>query len=159
MTPEGYARLRAELDQIRKIDRPAISAAIEVARAHGDLKENAEYHAAKDRQGMIEARLRVVESKLALAQVIDPETLSGTRVTFGATVTLLDLDTDEEHVYSIVGDEEAEFSHGLISYLAPIARGVLGKEEGDESSFEVGAGRRKFEILHVEYKKITLAPE
>lgn len=158
MLPEGRDRLRAELENLKKVQRPAISAAIEEARAHGDLKENAEYHAAKDKQGMIEARIRTLETKLALAQVVDPEKLSGKRVSFGATVKLLDLDTDEELVYSIVGDEHTSFKHGLISYKSPIARGILGREEGDEVTIEVGAGQRNFELLDVDFVKVELMP-
>ena len=158
MMPEGRDRLRAELEHLKKVERPAISAAIETARAHGDLKENAEYHAAKDKQGMSEARVRLIETKLALCQVVDPEKLGGSRVSFGATVTVLDLDTDIEAVYGIVGDEEASFKHGLLNYKSPIARGLMGKEEGDEVSIEVGAGTRTFEILEVEFKRIPLPP-
>lgn len=158
MTPAGRDRLKDELEHLKKVERPAISAAIEEARAHGDLKENAEYHAAKEKQGLSEARVRLLETKLALAEVIDPLRLNGNRISFGATVTLLDLDTDEELTYAIVGDEEADFKHGLLNYKSPIARGVLGKEEGDEVSIEVGNGTRSFEILDVEFKEIKLAP-
>ena len=159
MLPEGRDRLRAELEHLKKVERPAISAAIEEARAHGDLKENAEYHAAKEKQGMSEARIRLLETKLALAQVVDPEKLGGERVSFGATVRVLDVDTDEEAVYAIVGDEEADFKHGLLNYKSPIARGLMGKEEGDEVVIEVGAGTRNFEVLEVDFKKIELAPQ
>lgn len=158
MLPEGRDRLRAEVDHLKKVERPAISAQIETARAHGDLKENAEYHAAKDKQGMTEARIRTLETMLALAQVIDPLKLSGSRISFGATVELLDLDTDETLRYCIVGDQETSFKHGLISYKSPIARGILGREEGEEVSIEVGNGTRNFEILEVDFDEIDLSP-
>jgi transcription elongation factor GreA len=159
MLPEGRDRLRAELDHLKKIERPAISAGIEVARAHGDLKENAEYHAAKDKQGMSEARIRLLETKLALAQVVDPEKLGGERVSFGATVTVLDTDSDVETVYGIVGDEEADFKHGLLNYQSPIARGLMGKEEGDDVAIVVGAGTRHFEVIDVDFRRIPLPPK
>lgn len=156
MIPAAHARLRDELDQLKRVERPRISASIEEARAHGDLKENAEYHAAKDKQGLVEARIRALETRIALADVIDPERLGGSRVSFGATVKLLDLDTDEELVYAIVGEEEADFRHGLLNYKSPIARGILGKEEGDEVTIEVGSGQRNIEIIEVEFKPIAL---
>ena len=156
MLPEGRDRLRAELDRLKNHERPAISQQIEVAREHGDLRENAEYHAAKDKQGMVEARIRDLETKLALAQLIDPERLSGSRVTFGATVKLLDVDSDEELLYRIVGEEEASFKHGLINSKSPIAQGVLGREEGDEVKVATASGTRRFEILEVSYVKIEL---
>ena len=154
MTPASYRKLAAELDRLKTVERPAISAAIEEARAHGDLRENAEYHAAKDKQGHIEARIRVLETKIALSQVIDPASLSGAVVRFGATVTLLDLDNDEEMTLSIVGEDEADFKKGLLNYASPIARGLFGKEEGEEVSIEAPAGTRNFEILKVVYKAI-----
>lgn len=159
MLPLGRERLKTELDHLRGVERPSISQAIEVAREHGDLRENAEYHAAKEKQGFVEARIRDLEAKLALAQVIDPERLSGHRVTFGATVTLLDTATDEELVYSIVGEEEASFKHGLINFKSPIAQGILGREEGEEVKVSTPSGDRTFEILEVEFKRIELAPE
>lgn len=159
MLPEGRDRLKTELDHLKRFERLQVSQAIETAREHGDLRENAEYHAAKDKQGMIEARIRELESRLAMAQVIDPEKLGGSRISFGATVTLLDKGTNEELVYAIVGDEEADFKHGLISYKSPIARGILGKDEGDDVSIQTGNGTRKFEILTVEYKRIPLPPQ
>ena len=156
MTPAGKKRLEAELERLRTVERPAIVVAIEEARAHGDLKENAEYHAAKDRQGQIEARIREFETKVGLAEVIDPTSLSGDRVRFGATVRLLDLDLDEEITYSIVGEDEADFRSGLISYQSPIARAVLGREEGDEVEVITGNGTRNLEIVEVQYKDIVL---
>ncbi len=159
MTPAGHARLTNELDQLKRFERPAVSKAIETAREHGDLKENAEYHAAKDKQGMIEARIRLIEARIALAQVIDPLRLSGSRISFGATVTLLDLDTEDERTYAIVGEDEANFKHGLISYKSPIARGILGRLEGDDVEVPVADGVRSFEILTVSFQEIPLPAE
>ena len=156
MTPAGKIRLRKEIDFLRNIERPRISKEIEIAREHGDLKENAEYHAAKDKQGIVEAKLRMKSVMLSAAQVIDPLNLSGSRVMFGATVTLLDVNKDTEIIYSIVGEHEADIKHGLLNLKAPIARGVLGKEEGDEAKVKTGSGIRIFEILDVEYKEIPL---
>ena len=159
MTPDGFARMNAELEWRRSIERPAISKEIEVAREHGDLKENAEYHAAKEKQGLVEARIREMEAKIAMAQVVDPEKLDGRRISFGATVDLCDLDTDEEMTYSIVGEDESDFRTGLLNYQSPIARGILGKEEGDEVEITVGNGKRTLEILDVRFESIALAPQ
>ena len=156
MTPAGKVRLRKEVDFLKNIERPRISKEIEVAREHGDLKENAEYHAAKDKQGIVEAKLRVMEGMLSAAEVIDPTKMSGNRVVFGATVTLLDVKNDQELIYSIVGEHEADFKKGLLNLKSPIARGVLGKEEGDEVTVKTGAGDRIFEILEVEFREIPL---
>ena len=158
MTPAGKTRLRKEVDYLKTVERPRISKEIEIAREHGDLKENAEYHAAKDKQGIVEAKLRIMEAMLSTAEVIDPTKMSGQRVVFGATVTLLDMDNDQELTYSIVGEHEADFKKGLLNLKAPIARGVLGKEEGDEVTVKTGAGDRMFEILEVEFKEIPLPP-
>lgn len=158
MTPAGRRRLSEELDHLRTVDRPKISQAIEEARAHGDLSENAEYHSAKDQQGMIEARVRELETKLSLAQIIDPTTVvASSMVRFGATVTLLDLDTNEEFTYAIVGEDEADHKNGLLNFRAPIARSLITKEEGDDVSIDLGARTRNFEILKVEYKEIELS--
>src|SRR5690606_7760684 len=124
-----------------------ISKEIEVAREHGDLKENAEYHAAKERQGMVEAQLKDTEDKLSRAEVIDPTKLSGTRVRFGATVTLLNVDTDEESVFQIVGADESDVDKGLISISAPLARGLIGKEPGDEATIKLPNATRTYEII------------
>lgn len=158
MTPAGHARLKRQLERL-KAERPHISAAIEEARAHGDLKENAEYHAAKEKQGMVEARIRDIETRVALAQVVDPASLSGARVSFGATVTLIDNDSDEELTWAIVGEDEADYRHGLLNYLSPIARGLMGKEEDDEVKIPVDAGVRSFTVLKVRFQAIELAPE
>ena len=151
MTIDGYNKLKEELDQLKRFDRLSIVKEIEVARAHGDLKENAEYHAAKERQGFLEGEMRELEDKISRAQVIDPSTLSGDRVVFGATVTLLNLDTDEEVTYSIVGVEEADVKKGTISYQSPIARGLISKEEGDEVVVQVPGGARTYEIVEVSF--------
>jgi transcription elongation factor GreA len=153
MTPAGHAALREELTRLRSVERPAIVQAIGEAREHGDLGENAEYHAAKDRQGFIEARIKDIESKLALAEVIDPAKLAGTtKVAFGATVKLSNSDTDEEVVYRILGQDEADLTKGSVSISSPIARALLGKEEGDEVTVRSPSGERKYEILSVEFK-------
>ncbi len=131
MTVRGYERLKEELKQLKTVDRIEISKAIEVARAHGDLRENAEYHAAKEKQGFIEGRIQEIDSKLALAEIIDPSKLSGDRVVFGATVKIADED-GEEKVYQIVGLDEAELKDGKISVTSPLARVLIGKSVGDE---------------------------
>jgi len=151
MTPEGHAKLREELHHLKSVERPAISKAIGVARDHGDLSENAEYHAAKERQGMIEARIKDIEAKLALAEVIDPAKLSGSRVSFGATVKLSNSATDEEVTYKIVGAEEAKLDEGTISISSPLARSLLGKEIGDEVKVRMPGGDRTYEILDVTF--------
>lgn len=152
MTPEGHAKLRDELQRLKSVERPAIVQAIAEARAHGDLSENAEYHAAKDRQGFIEGRIKELEAKLALAEVIDPAKLSGSKVAFGATVKLSNTETEEEVVYRIVGQDEADLAKGSISISSPIARSLLGKEEGDEVIVRSPAGERRYEILSIEFK-------
>jgi transcription elongation factor GreA len=156
MTAAGHARLRKMLDQL-KAERPQISAAIEEARAHGDLKENAEYHAAKDKQGLVEAKIRELETKIARSQIIDPTSLSGSRVSFGATVTILDNDSDEETTYAIVGEDESDYKNGLLNFMSPIARGLMGKEEDDEVKIHVDNGVRSFTIMKVEFVAIQLS--
>jgi transcription elongation factor GreA len=151
MTPQGVTKLREELSRLKEM-RPQISRDIGVAREHGDLSENAEYHAAKERQGMVEARIKDIEDKLARAEVIDPSKLSGSRVQFGASVTLLNVDTDEEVAYRIVGAEEADIDQGTISVSAPLARALIGKEVGDEVKVNLPAGLRIYEIVSVEYQ-------
>ncbi len=151
MTIDGYNTLREELDQLKRVDRIAIVKEIEVARAHGDLKENAEYHAAKEKQGMIEARIKYLNAKLAMSEVIDPKTLSGERVLFGATVTIYDPETEEEKTYQIVGDEEADIKQNRISYASPIAKALIGKEEGDSVEVRTPGGDRAYEILKIIY--------
>ncbi|HAN32034.1 MAG TPA: transcription elongation factor GreA [Myxococcales bacterium] len=152
MTPAGLAMAHEELKRLKSVERPQNVRDIEEARAHGDLKENAEYHAAKDRQGHIDGRIKYTESLIADAEVIDPASLSGERVVFGATVTLIDLDAGEKEVrYQIVGEHESDLASGLISYKSPIAKGLIGKMEGDEVSVVTPAGKRAFEIDRVEF--------
>lgn len=151
MTLKGHEALKEELKRLKTIERPAIIQAIEEARAHGDLSENAEYHAAKEKQGFNEGRIADLEGKLASAEVIDPTKLSGERVVFGATVKLLNLDTDEEVTYQIVGPDEADVSKGMISMTSPVARGLLGKSEGDDVNIRTPKGASEYEILKVQF--------
>lgn len=151
MTPEGYARLAEELKRLKTIERPAVIRAIAAAREHGDLSENAEYHAARERQSFIEGRVMELEDQLARAEVIDASKLSGKRVMFGATVRLVDEETEEEVTYRIVGPLEADIQQGLLSIESPLARALLGKEAGDEVEVETPRGTRYFEILEVSY--------
>jgi transcription elongation factor GreA len=153
MTKTGAERLRAELTELKTVKRPAVIAAIAEARAHGDLKENAEYHAAREQQGFIEGRIKDIEGKLSHAQVIDVAALDpGGKVVFGATVVLLDLNTNEEKTYQIVGVDEADLKHGKISVTSPVARALIGKIEGDEVALEAPGGTHEFEILEVRYE-------
>jgi transcription elongation factor GreA len=151
MTPEGHARLAAELKRLKAVERPAVIRAIAEAREHGDLSENAEYHAARERQGFIEGRVMELEDKLARAEVIDISAQSGTRVMFGAKVKLVDEETEEETVYQVVGPEEAEIQQGLLSVSSPLAQALLGKEAGDSVEVSTPRGVRYFEILEVRY--------
>ena len=152
MTPQGHAALEAELKQLKSVDRPRITAAIAEAREHGDLKENAEYHAAREQQGFCEARIRDIEAKLSGAQVIDPTTLPQEgRVVFGVTVVIENMDTEEEKRYKIVGDDEADFKAGKISDNSPIARGLMGKSEGDQARIETPSGIVEYEVMQVIY--------
>ena len=152
ITAKGAQRLRAELDELKSIKRPAIIEAIAEARAHGDLKENAEYHAAREQQGFIEGRIKQLESELSHAEVIDVARLNaGTRVVFGATVTLADVETDEEKRYQIVGDLEADIKQSMIAISSPLARALIGKHEGDAVTIEAPAGQREYEIISVAY--------
>jgi transcription elongation factor GreA len=153
MTLRGAEKLRAELSELKTVKRPAVIAAITEARAHGDLKENAEYHAAREQQGFIEGRIKDIEAKLSNAQVIDVANLNADgRVVFGATVVLLDLNTEEEKRYQIVGVDEADLKHGKISVTSPVARALIGKHEGDEVSLEAPGGTHEFEILEIRYE-------
>ena len=152
MTAEGHQALDAELKHLKSVERPAVIQAISEAREHGDLSENAEYHAAKERQGWIEGRLQEIEDKLARAQVIDTSKMSGDTVKFGATVTLVDEDTDKEATYKIVGDDEADVKAGKISLSSPIARSLINKETGDVVEVNAPGGTKSYEILKVEWK-------
>ena len=152
ITAKGAVRLRAELDELKSVRRPAVISAIAEARAHGDLKENAEYHAAREQQGFIEGRIKHLEAELSHAQVIDVATLAaGDKVVFGATVQLVDTDTDEERTYQIVGDLEADIKQGLIAISSPVARALIGKHAGDAITIEAPAGTREYEIVSVAY--------
>ena len=151
MTPEGQARLREELKKLKEIELPQVVKDIGVAREHGDLKENAEYHAAKDRQGMIVARIGYIEGSLARAEVIDPTKLSGNRIQFGAQVKLSNIDTGEETRFQIVGPDEANLDQGRISIKSPLARALLGHEVGDEVKVTMPAGARNYEVLEISY--------
>ena len=151
MTPRGYENLKAELKQLTTKDRPAVISAISSAREHGDLKENAEYHAAKEQQGFIEGRIQDLNEKLALANVIDITKLSGEKVVFGATVSFVDVDTDEESSYQIVGVDESDLSQNKISISSPIARALIGKSVGDTLTIPIPKGKIEIEITEVEF--------
>ncbi|WP_437820252.1 transcription elongation factor GreA [Sorangium sp. So ce1078] len=151
MTPEGQARLREEMRRLKESDLPQVVKDIGTAREHGDLSENAEYHAAKERQGMIVARISYLEQTLSRAEVIDPSKLSGSKVQFGAKVKLANVDTDEEQSFQIVGPEEADLKVGRISIASPLARALLGHEVGEEVRVMMPAGPRTYEILEVSY--------
>ena len=150
MTPEGHAALAAELSAL-KAERPKISQEIGIARDHGDLKENAEYHAAKDKQGMCEARIADIEDKLARAEVIDPSTLSGDKVKLGAFVELEDMDNGKLVTYRLVGPDESDLEQGKISVTSPVARAIVGKEVGDEVQVQTPGGVRNYEISDVRW--------
>ena len=151
MTQLGYESLKTELKQLTSNDRPAVINAISTAREHGDLKENAEYHAAKEQQGFIEGRIQELNEKLALANVIDITKLSGEKVVFGATVSFVDVDTDEESNYQIVGADESDLQKNKISISSPIARALIGKSVGDTLSIPIPKGKIEIEILKVEF--------
>jgi transcription elongation factor GreA len=152
VTVRGHEMLRDELKQLKSVDRPRVIQAIAEAREHGDLKENAEYHAAKEQQGFIEGRIKELEGKLSNLQVIDVTTVNATgKIVFGATVDLLDVDSDTEITYRIVGEDEADIKTGLVSFTSPIARALIGKNEGDEIVFEAPGGQKTYEVIEVRY--------
>jgi transcription elongation factor GreA len=151
MTAEGFHALDEELRRLKTQERPAITAAIGEARQHGDLSENAEYHAAKDRQGWIEGRIAEIEDKIARAQIIDISKLSGDQVKFGATVSVVDEDTEEEARYQIVGDHEADVKSGKLSVSSPLARAMIGKEKGEVVEVNTPGGVKAYEILKIEW--------
>jgi len=151
MTAEGYKALDEELKRLKTLERPAVIAAIAEARAHGDLSENAEYHAAKERQGWIEGQIADIEDRMARAQVIDVSKLSGSQVKFGATVSVVDEDTEEEARYQIVGEHEADVKSGRVSVTSPIARAIIGKETGDVVEVITPNGAKAYEITKVEW--------
>ena len=152
MTGEGYKALDEELKRLKSVERPNVIAAISEARAHGDLSENAEYHAAKDRQGWIEGRIAEIEDRISRAQVIDVSKLSGKQVKFGATVTVVDEDTEDKSRYQIVGEHEADVKQGRISVTSPIARSLIGKEKGDVVEVNTPGGVKAYEIVKVEWR-------
>ena len=148
MTPKGAAKVRDELARL-KAERPKISRDIGTARDHGDISENAEYHAAKERQGMVEAQIKDLEDKLSRSEVIDPARLTGSRIRFGATVSLHNIETEEQVTYQIVGADEANIDEGTISISAPLARALIGKEAGDEVTVTLPVGKRTYEVVEV----------
>jgi transcription elongation factor GreA len=152
MTPAGHTKLREELKHLRDVERPRISKDIGAAIEMGDLSENAEYHAAKERQGMVEARIKELEDKISRAEVIDPAKLSGTRIAFGATVSVLDVESDKELSYQIVGADESDVEQNRISVTSPIARALMGKEPGDEVKVRTPGGERILEVVDVAYR-------
>ncbi|MGK5092064.1 transcription elongation factor GreA [Deltaproteobacteria bacterium TL4] len=151
MTKAGYAALKAELKELLQVKRPAVINAIAEARAHGDLKENAEYHAAKEQQGHIEGRIQTINAKMANCEVIDISKMSGNKIVFGATVTFVDLDTNEEIRYQIVGEDESDLKQNKISVTSPVARALIGKKAGDEVIIPIPKGKMEIEILSVEF--------
>ena len=153
MTARGAELLRDELKNLKSVERPQVITAIAEARAHGDLKENAEYHAAKEQQGFIEGRIKDIEGKLSNVQVIDVTTIDAKgRIVFGCTIELLDEQTDAEIIYKIVGEDEADLKAGMISYSSPIARALIGRNEGDEISFSAPGGEKHYEVIAVKYE-------
>ncbi|WP_461471445.1 transcription elongation factor GreA [Pararhodobacter sp.] len=151
MTRRGFDALDAELRQLKSVERPTVIKAIAEAREHGDLSENAEYHAAREKQSFIEGRIKEIEGILGRAEVIDPAKLSGS-IKFGATVTIVDEDTDEEKTYQIVGESEADIENGLLNIKSPLARALIGKDEGDSVEVRTPGGERSYEVLKIEYK-------
>ena len=150
MTKKGHSALETELKQLKSVERPAIIKAIAEAREHGDLSENAEYHSAREKQSFIEGRIKDLEGVLSLAEVIDPATLSGA-IKFGATVTLIDEDTDEEKTWQIVGEHEANIEEGLLNVKSPIAQALIGKEEGDSVEVRTPGGEKSYEVVSIAY--------
>ena len=151
MTKHGAEKLREELAHLKSVKRPQVIEAIATARAHGDLSENAEYHAAKDEQGFIEGRIKDLEDKLARAHVIDPATIDAEKIVFGATVSLIDLDSGSGVEYQIVGVDEADIAQGKVSITSPIARALIGKEEGDIAVVQAPGGEREYEVQEIRY--------
>ncbi len=152
ITPEGHRKLKDELEKLLKVERPTNIKAIAEARAHGDLSENAEYHAAKEKQSFIAGRIQELQSRLALSQVIDPASISQDRIAFGATVTLLDVETDEEKRYMLVGPDESDIKQGRISIQSPIGRSLIGKEAGDVVIVKAPAKTIEYEILEIRFE-------
>jgi len=154
MTVKGHSELKDRLEHMKKVERPAASKSIEVARAHGDLSENAEYHAAKEHQGMLEAKIKILEAKLSIAQVVDISKLSGERVVFGATVEIEDIDSGEEKKIVIVGEEEANVEKGHLAFSSPLAKSLLGKNLDDIVKVRLPSGEKEYEIRAVSFNEI-----
>jgi len=153
MTIRGAEMLREELKNLKTRERPQVIQAISEARAHGDLKENAEYHAAKEQQGFIEGRIKEIEGKLSNTQIIDVTTIDAKgKIIFGSTVDLLEVESDTQSTYTIVGEDEADINAGLVSFTSPIARAMIGKNEGDEVSFSAPGGEKLYEVIEVRYE-------
>jgi transcription elongation factor GreA len=152
ITITGFTKMKAEIEDLKSVQRPAVIKAIAEAREHGDLKENAEYHAAREKQSFIEGRIIDLEDKLARAQIVDASKISDTKVRFGATVSLFNIANDREEKYQLVSEYEADLSNGLISMTSPIARGLIGKEAGDEIEIATPMGKKSYEIVNIEYK-------
>jgi len=152
MTPEGYEKLKEELDRLIKIERPAVIKAIAEARAHGDLSENAEYHAAREKQSFIEGRIQELQAKLARAQVIDPSKINHNKVAFGAKVKVLDLDTEEEKEFHLVGPDEADVKNGKISITSPVGKALIGKEIGEQVTIKAPAKTFNYEIISISFE-------
>lgn len=152
VTPEGYQKLQEELERLLKVERPRNIQAIAEARGHGDLSENAEYHAAKERQSFIEGRIRELQSKISMAEVIDPSKISQSRVAFGAKVKVLDVEADEEYVFCLVGPEEADVKQGKISVSSPVGKALVGKEVGDTAMIKAPARTMEYEILEISFE-------
>ena len=152
ITVNGQKKLRDELDFLTNVERPKIIDSISVAREHGDLKENAEYHAAREQQSFVEGRIKDIKLKLSNAEIVDPKKITSSKVVFSATVILFDFDNEKEITYSIVGDDEADIKKSMISINSPIARALIGKEENDVASVETPSGKKEFEILSISYE-------
>ncbi len=152
VTPDGFLKLQEELERLLKVERPKNIQAIAEARAHGDLSENAEYHAAKERQSFLEGRIQELQAKIALAEVIDPSKINQSRVAFGAKVKVLDVEADEEYIFTLVGVEEADVKHGKISVSSPVGRALLGKEVGDTAVIKAPARTMEYEILEISFE-------
>ena len=152
VTAKGYAAMETEVKNLKTVERAAVIKAIAEAREHGDLKENAEYHAAKEKQSFIEGRIQELESRIAFAEIIDVSKLSGDQVKFGATVLLIDEETEEKVTYQIVGETEADLKKGLLSFTAPISRALIGKKKGDSVEVKTPKGGKSYEIVEVKYK-------
>ncbi len=152
MTKEGYNKLKGELERLLKVERPANVKAIEEARAHGDLSENAEYHAAKEKQSFIEGRINELQDKIAKAQVIDPASINQSKIAFGASIKVYDLETDEELEYMLVGPDEADVKKGRISITSPVGKALIGKEVGDSVTVRAPARTMEFEILEIAFE-------